>query len=139
MNKHLGYDAFLIRMLVADTSAINDKELKTEKRLENRLSLIKSKEEMREKRLIEKIQTAYQTTMKDNKLTPQQIDIGKRIGSIGSAVEVRTNKYNVQNYNAAQKEDLTQYYETKKELFGDTTPLTTRFTSLSNIQKVSVG
>lgn len=126
LNKHLGYDAFLIRMLVADTNSI-DKSFKTA----NEINEGKKKE----KEIKEKIQFAYQTTMKDNKLTPQQIDIGKRIGSIGSAVEVRTNKYNVQNYNAAQKRRFNlQYYETKKEFVGGT-PLTTRFTSLSNIQK----
>lgn len=133
LNKHLGYDAFLIRMLVADTSAI-DADFETEKQIGNRLRLTKSKEKKRAGRLLEGIEKAYKKTMKDNKLTLQQIDIGKRIGSIGSAVEVRTNKYNVQNYNAAQKRRFNlQYLQTSSGTGND--QLTTRFTSLSNIQK----
>jgi hypothetical protein len=125
LNKILGYDAFLIRMLVADTTNI-DNSFETEKEINE------GKE--KEKRIKDVIEFAYKKTMQENKPSVGQIDIGKRIGSIGSAVEIRTNKYNVQNYNAAQKRrfNLT-YYEINKELSGEL--LTTRFTSLSNIQK----
>ena len=121
LNKHLGYDAFLIRMLVADTANI-DKSFETAKGIKE------GKEN--EKRIKETIEFAYKKTMQENKLSVGQIDIGKRIGSIGSAVEIRTNKYNVQNYNAAQKRRFNlQYLQTSKD------DKTTRFTSLTNIQK----